>query len=825
VTLETYRRKRKFQRTPEPRGKAAGRGGALRFVVQKHDATRLHYDFRLELDGALKSWAVPKGPSLDPADKRLAVMVEDHPLDYRTFEGVIPAGNYGAGSVIVWDEGTYHALGSPDRRASEQTLRDGLARGHLTFVLDGQKLRGEFSLVKLKRGEANAWLLIKKRDEFAAPRDVTRDDRSVRSGLTIREVGAPAPRPRGGRKRAAGRSKAEMPRNVRPMLATLVDAPFDRPGWIFEPKWDGYRAIAEVGPDRVRLYSRNQQPFESKFTSIVRSLGDLGHEAVLDGEVVALDAEGRAQFQLLQNYQKTGRGNLVYYVFDLLYLDGRDLRTRPLLERKKLLRSILGRRADIRLSDHVEGDGVAFFRAAINKGLEGIIGKDGASPYREGARGAAWVKIKTRQRQEAVIGGFTAPRGRRAGLGALVLGVYEGSELVYIGHTGGGLDTAGLADLRSRLDPLVIDECPFRERPRTNAPVRWVTPKLVCEVVFQEWTGDGRMRQPIFVGLREDKPARAVRREVPRPVEAVASEREASPDSGPKLTNLDKVYWPADGYTKGDLIAYYREVASVIVPHLRDRPMSLHRHPDGIDGESFFQKDVSRRPPPSFVRTVVVPSGSGGDTVTYTLCQDEPSLLYLANLGCIELNPWHSRVGSLERPDYLVIDLDPQDLPFARVVAAALAVRKVLDQAGAVSVCKTSGKRGLHVCVPLGARYEYDLARRFAEVVATIVQGELPGSTSMVRSPALRRRRVYLDCLQNRRGQTLAAPYSVRPVAGAAVSTPLRWSEVRRGLDPSRHTIKTILARLDKVGDLWEPVHGPGPDLAECLDRIASRIP
>jgi bifunctional non-homologous end joining protein LigD len=819
VTLARYRRKRRFDRTPEPAGKKAGGRGSLRFVVQKHDATRLHYDFRLELHGTLKSWAVPKGPSLDPADKRLAMMVEDHPLDYRTFEGVIPDGNYGAGPVIVWDRGTYHAAGAEDRKASERLLAAGLERGRLDFVLDGEKLAGGFSLVKLRRGEPNAWLLIKRTDEFARPTDVTQEDRSVVSGRSLADLTSPKPaRPH---RSAAARRRSRL---VKPMLATLVDAPFDRPGWLFEIKWDGYRAIADVSRDGgVWLYSRNHTSFEETFAPVVESLGRLRHDAVLDGEVVVVDLSGRSQFQLLQNYKKNGNGDLLYLVFDLLELDGRDLRARPLVERKKLLKKLVRRLPRVRYSDHVEANGTAFFRAAVDQGVEGVIGKDGTSTYQEGVRSGAWVKIKTRMRQEAVIGGFTAPRGRRVGLGALVLGVYEGDELVYIGHTGGGLDTRGLEDLTARLGKLETKACPFRTRPKTNAPVRWVHPKLVCEVTFQEWTADGRMRQPIFVGLREDKPARQVRRERPTAVvsESPAPQRRGttSRPAEPALTNLNKVYWPADGFTKGDLIAYYREVAPAILPYLRDRPMSLHRHPDGIVGKSFFQKDVSRRPPPPWVRTVTLPSDSAG-RITYVVCDDEPTLLYLANLGCIELNPWNARAAEPDRPDYLIIDLDPEAITFARVIEAAQAVHRLLDRAGAPTLCKTSGKRGLHVVVPLGGKYDHDQARQFAELVATMVHEKLPETTSLERSPARRQRRVYLDYLQNRKGQTLVAPYSVRPAPGAPVSTPLRWAEVRRGLDPTRFTMKTMARRLDRVGDLWKPVLGPAADVAACLRRL-----
>jgi bifunctional non-homologous end joining protein LigD len=795
-------------------------------VVQKHAASRLHYDFRLETDGVLKSWAVPKGPSLNPHDKRLAIMVEDHPLDYRTFEGVIPAGNYGAGTVMVWDEGTYQPLGATGRKDADKAVQEGLKKGRLSVVLYGHKLQGEFSLVKLRRGEENAWLLLKKTDDWASDVDVTDEELSVKSGRSLDEIAGDKAtrvrRSRAGTWRTVKRRPrkiavsdapaAPMPHRIKAMLATLVDEPFDRAGWLFELKWDGYRAIAEVRGDEVKLYSRNHKPFEERFAPLVESLRRLGHEAVLDGEIVVIDDQGRSDFQLLQNYQKTGQGRLRYYAFDLLYLDGRDLRRLPLRRRKALLEKLLADQPDVLLSEHVERQGVAFFEAAVARGLEGIIAKHAGSPYREGVRGPEWLKIKSRQRQEAVIGGFTEPRGSRNDLGALLLGVYEGDDLVYIGHTGGGFDTAALADMRARLEPLIQRACPFRARPKTNAPPHWVVPQLVCEVTFQEWTQDAKMRQPIFLGLREDKAPKKVRRETSLPVTDMPS--------APTLTHLEKVYWPDEGYTKGDLIAYYREVAPVILPYLRDRPQSLHRHPNGIAGASFFQKDVGKQPPPAWVKTIALPSGSGGKKVTYLLCQDERSLLYLANLGCIEINPWNSRVRALDRPDYLIIDLDPEAAPFARVLEAAKAVRKALDEAGAVSLCKTSGKRGLHIFVPLGARYDYEQARQFAEIVARLVHERLPRSTSVVRSPSLRQGRVYLDYLQNARGQTLAAPYSVRPSPGATVSTPLHWREVRRGLDPSRFTFKTTPARLAKVGDLWEPILKDGIDLADCLERL-----
>jgi bifunctional non-homologous end joining protein LigD len=844
VSLQKYHAKRHFNQTPEPRGTKARRSGALRFVVQKHDASRLHYDFRLELGGVMKSWAVPKGPSLNPADKRLAIMVEDHPLDYRKFEGTIPAGNYGAGTVIVWDEGTYEPAEQSASSSPDQLLRDGLESGHLGIMLHGSKLNGSFSLVKLQRAKKNEWLLIKKNDAFATEADVTEHDRSVTTGRDLDEVAhhrnPRAKRPRKGPPVSANGRHAAHSAHVKPMLATLVDAPFDRRGWLFEVKWDGYRAIAEVGTNGVELYSRNDKSFAERFAPIVESLKKLKHEAILDGEIVAVDEEGISSFQLLQNYQKTGKGNLHYFVFDLLSLDSRDLRALPLEDRKRLLAKTVKGLARVSYSEHILESGIAFFEAAEAKGLEGIIAKNASSTYREGMRGHDWLKIKTHARQEAVIAGFTQPRGSRKDIGALVLGVYEGSDLRYIGHAGGGLGAQALAELRARLDPLVQKECPFVRKPKTNMPVQWVAPRLVCEVSFQEWTSDGLLRQPVVLGLREDKPARSVRREIEAPVENeidekarhMASSKRKSEESTsarsqssaaePALTNLDKIYWPDEGYTKGDVIAYYRELAPVILPYLRDRPESLNRHPNGIAGKSFFQKNVGKQPPPQWVETVAIEAYGGATITKYLLCQDAASLLYLANLGCIELNPWNSRVGHLDHPDYAILDLDPVDIPFARVVEAALAARKVLDRVGAVSCCKTSGKRGLHIFVPLGARYAYEAARQFAQVVATIVHHQLPETTSIVRSPAQRQRRVYLDYLQNSRGQTLAAPYSLRPSPGATVSTPLEWREVKKTLDPTKFNINSIHRRLEKLGDLWEPVVQEGIDLEEVLTKLGA---
>jgi len=479
MSLKQYQSKRKFAQTPEPKGKLSKSDRATVFVVQKHQARNLHYDFRLELDGVLKSWAVPKGPSMNPADKRLAMMVEDHPLEYKDFEGTIPEGQYGAGKVEIWDKGTVEFIN-----------RD-LSGGHLTFILDGKKLNGEFALIKIQRPRTKSgepWLLIKSHESH---------DNKVDSNIHARARIMEEP--------------SQIPPNIKPMLATLVPESFDKKGWIFEIKWDGYRAIAEIGDD-IKLYSRYGNLFNDKYPEIIEGLKKFGHRAVLDGEIVAIDSSGRSQFQLLQDYQKTHQGNLIYYVFDILYLDGKDLRNLPLIERKKILKDTLPEIKNIKFSDHVEEKGKEFFSAATKKGLEGIVAKDGSSPYVEN-RTNAWQKIKNINEQEVVIAGFTEPRESRKYFGALVLGVYEKGELTYVGHSGSGFDESSLADLYKKMKPLAIEKCPFDAIPKTNEPATWLKPKLVGQVKFAEWTRDGIMRQPIFLGLRDDKKPKEVKRE------------------------------------------------------------------------------------------------------------------------------------------------------------------------------------------------------------------------------------------------------------------------------------------------------------------------
>jgi bifunctional non-homologous end joining protein LigD len=526
--LKEYEAKRKFEKTPEPEPVLRHKGDQLIFVVHKHAALRLHYDLRLELEGALKSWAVPKGPSLNPALKRLAVMVEDHPLDYQDFEGVIPEGNYGAGSVIVWDRGFYQHPTAKDRKESEKLLLDGLSKGNMKFVLAGQKLQGEFALVRTTKDE-KSWLLLKKQDSYATKGDILGDNRSVVSNKTLEEIAAANPSIPSRQKNLnhirlteamesadlADAPVKPMPHGIKPMLATLVKIPFDHPEWIFEVKWDGYRAIAEIQAGKVSLYTRNQISLNKKFFPIAESLQKFGFDAVLDGEIVAVDDQGLPDFQMLQNYQKSGSGYLIYYVFDLLFLRGHDLTNLPLLSRKELLKKILPSDKSIKFSDHVWEEGVLFFKVVKEKGLEGIIAKHSQSIYRMGRRSRQWLKIKTQLTQEGVIAGFTEPRGGRKYFGSLVLGAFEGDELIYIGHSGGGFGEENLKRIYERLQPLIQKECPFKIKPATDTPVTWVKPDLVCEVAFAGWTEDDLMRHPVFSRLREDKAAREVMREKP----------------------------------------------------------------------------------------------------------------------------------------------------------------------------------------------------------------------------------------------------------------------------------------------------------------------
>jgi bifunctional non-homologous end joining protein LigD len=804
MSLTEYNKKRTFEKTPEPKGaQKAKLTKQLRFVVQEHHASHLHYDFRLELDGVLKSWAVPKGPSMDPALKRLAMEVEDHPLDYISFTGTIPKGNYGAGEVYIWDKGVYHSSETMDAKENIQKLKAGYHKGQIKFALFGEKLKGGFALVKLKdnsRGK-NSWLLIKEKDEYAL--GVEGDKKSSKKG------------------------KDPMPHNISPMLSTLTDKATNKPGWLYEMKWDGYRAIAEIENGKVKLYSRRGNSLATDYPSIVEALEKVKYNAVFDGEVVALK-DGRPDFHTLQQYG-IEKAPLQYVIFDLLYVNGEDLRDKPLIERKKRLAEIFPKHPVLILSEYIEEKGEEFFKKVTAEKFEGILAKDGSSKYLEGKRGDSWLKIKSWNEQEAIIVGFTEPRGSRKKIGALVLAAYNKDELKYIGHSGGGFTQSELSEMHKILEKITTDKSPLKEKVPINSPITWVKPQYVCQIKFSEWTKDGRMRHPIYAGLRKDKKAKEVVIERPEVVQKIQEERtielQEKPKEKPAFSNLDKVYWPKDGYTKGDLINYYEKMADIILPYLKDRPESLHRHPNGIEGQSFFQKDFDTKVP-DFVKTHKIWSESNDKEIRYLLCQNKETLLYLANLGCIELNPWNSRIQSLEKPDYMIIDLDPGNNTFDELIEVVKVTHQVLIEACEEHFIKTSGKRGIHIMVPLGAKYDYDTVRQFSELLVNIIHKRIPKITSLERSPAKRKDKIYLDWLQNRRGQTIAAPYSVRPAPGATVSTPLRFEEIKKGLDPKKFTIETIFKRLEKYGDLWKPITERVVDLEEsmkCLEKIKDK--
>jgi bifunctional non-homologous end joining protein LigD len=842
--LDDYRKKRDPARTPEPFGPARG-GEGRRFVVQKHAARRLHYDVRLEMDGVLKSWAVPKGPSLRAEEKRLAVHVEDHPVEYADFEGLIPAGNYGAGAVIVWDRGWYRLV--KDEPAARQ-----LAAGRLDVELFGDKLRGRWTLARMG-GKSKEWLMLKKADAFAGDEEATeRFPESVLSGLTVEEVRDGSARVTELRRRLAAAPAGEVDAARQPvMLATPADKPFSDPAWLYEVKYDGVRVLAARDGARVALYGRAGQDFTARYPEVVTALRALPLERfVLDGEVVALDEAGRPSFQRLQNRmhltkpadveQARSTVPVSAVFFDALALDGRDLRRRPLLERKAALALTVPARGVISYGDHVVERGEAFYEAAAEQRVEGILAKRADSRY-TGGRTRDWLKIKCHLRQEFVIGGWTDPQGGRGWFGALHLGVYDNGRLVYVAKVGTGFHDSTLRLVRDRLQPLARPTSPFEVGTPGGRGHHWVEPRLVCEVRFSEWTEEGGIRHPAFLGLRDDKRPEECRRErgdgapldllvdTPPPEPPRRGKRRTTAEAavipsgsasrGVTITNPDKVFWPDEGYTKSDLVAYYERVAPWLLPYLRDRPLVLARYPDGITGKSFFQKDAPEWAPEWIRRERIHARGVDRD-IDYFVVDDVEALRYVANTGTIPLHLWASRVGTIERPDWLVLDLDPKGASFTDVVKVALAVRGILERLELPGYPKTSGATGLHVLLPLGARYTYEETRTFARLLATLTVEAVPAIATIARMIDTRGGKVYVDFGQNGPGQTIVAPLSVRPLPGAPVSTPLRWPEVTARLEPRGFTIRTVPARLDRVGDPMTPVLGEGIDIAGALGRL-----
>jgi bifunctional non-homologous end joining protein LigD len=846
--LDEYRAKRTPAKTPEPAGRASRPNSQLAvggFVVHKHAARRLHYDLRLEMNGVLKSWAVPKGPSLDPADKRLAVHVEDHPIEYIDFEDVIPAGSYGAGAMIVWDIGTWRPLEDPVT---------GLETGKLLFELRGYKLRGVWTLVKLKKSD-NEWLMIReKKYTQRGPGDPGGVDdlppESVHSGLTVEQLGEEHDL---GAELQERLEELGAPRRtmrastVKMMLARSRREPFSKPAWIFELKLDGYRMLGGKSAAGVELITRNGNDATPSFPELAAAIAALPYdELILDGEVVAHDDAGLPSFQRLQKRARLTRAidierasrhqPTTFYVFDILAALGHDLRSLPLTQRKQLLQSVLPPTGPLRYVEHFEEAGEDLFRRVVGLGLEGIVGKKGHSRYR-GARSGDWIKVRADRTADFVIVGYTLPKGSRTGFGALHLGGYQHDELCYAGRVGTGFSNALLRSLRETLDELQRETPPFNGPTPTGGAHCWVEPELVCEVRYLEATEEGLLRQPAFLRLRDDKvptecdlpwgdedqpalPANRVRER-----DATNPENEQPAAAEVRLSNPDKVFWPSDGYTKRDLFDYYRKIAPALLPYLRDRPLVLTRFPDGIEGDSFYQKNTPGFVP-DWIRTVPIWSEHSERELAYVVCDDLATLLYLANMATIPLHIWASRVESLDHPDWCILDLDPKDAPFENVVEVARAIGLLCREINLPAYIKTSGSTGLHVLVPLDGRFDYAMSRALGELLSQVVVARHPEIATLTRTIADREGKVYLDYLQNRRGQLLVAPFSVRPIEGAPVSTPLKWSEIKKGLDIHRYTIRSVPRRVGQLKtDPFRGVLEDTPDLLAALEQLQAKLP
>jgi bifunctional non-homologous end joining protein LigD len=625
------------------------------------------------------------------------------------------------------------------------------------------------------------------------------------------------------------------------MLATPVDKPFDHPDWIFEIKWDGYRTISRIQGSEVSIYSRNNISFNDKFPEIVESLSDLKIDAVLDGEIVVVDKNGKSDFQLLQDYLKEKKGNLVYYVFDILYLDGEILVDLDLSDRKKILKDLFApaKPADyIRISDYIEEDGKDFFSIAKKNNLEGIIAKKKTGKYLSGKRSRDWLKIKSIVQQEVVIAGYSTSKSPGRKISSLITGVFDNEDLIFVGQVGTGFDENEINMILAKLDKIKTSNSPFKKTPAIEQTPVWVKPEIVAEVKFTEWTRSGLMRQPVYIGLRIDKDPWDVYKEktessnLSHKMEEVRKDymNKTNPIRGPDLNNIkvelkhpDKIFWPEENYTKKDLFTYYRDIYQFIIPYIKDRLQSLNRCPDGIDGECFYQKDIDYELP-EWLETKRVYSKSRKGNIDYLVCKDINSLLYMINLGCIDIHPWNSRISKLENPDYAVLDLDPLDVSFKEVLKVAIEARSIFDELKINVFFKTSGSKGIHVYIPFGAKYSYQQSLDFTKLIAGLINNRLPEITSIERSPGSRHKKVYLDCYQNRIGQTVAAPYSIRPRPGAPVSTPLTWGELDKDFRPADFNITNIISRLEKKGDLWKGVLGTGIDIKKCIEQIEKGI-
>ena len=931
MSLNEYNSKRNFRSTPEPSGGVAkdtlqrDKKGTLRFVIQKHDASKLHYDFRLETkDGVLLSWAVPKGPSLDPRQKRLAVETEDHPLDYIDFEGVIPEGNYGAGTVIVWDIGTY---------TTDRDTRQQFHDGKISFKLNGRKIKGSFALIRIKQRHKQ-WLLIKSEDEYSSP-EISQPDLTVTSPesvLTGRTNDELAKKNLGGQKKSGkkegqgpqsllllldnninAKKNSQFPQSVKPMLAGHIDRPFDKKDWVYEVKWDGVRAILFHNKSKAitEIQSRNGKNITHRYPEITKAIGAVlkNHESIVfDGEIVVLNKDGIPDFQMHQKRMNVESQREIeflsnqipatYFVFDILYINGRKVEELQLSERRKILDTVVAEGSKrIRISEYIEEKGKALFKSVIERRLEGIVAKEKHSRYYQGIRSSAWLKIKGILTQDCIVVGYTSGEGNRQDyFGSLILAAYddETGKLRFIGHSGSGFGFDQLKETLTIMQRLRTENnfCPVESVPYTNSKPTWLRPELVAEVKFSGWTQDLIMRAPIFLRFRYDKlPTECViekqqqqqqqqaHQEIDHDNNIVGNrvpKKEGGrgeenggytmpPASPPELkfSNLDKIYWPSTGrlkkeLTKGDLIEYYNKVSKYILPHLQNRPLSLKRYPDGITGKSFYHKNWIQEKP-DFVKTVQVFSESKNDIVNYLICNNKETLLWLANLGCIEMHSWYSRVHDfsacnstannssnpaplheqkcgLDTPDFVVFDLDPYiysgkekegDEPeynvkgFKATVDVALDLKDLLDELHINSYVKTSGKTGLHIFVPVAPIYSYDQTRAFAEIIGRMLSRRNPGKITMDWNSTNRKGKVFFDHNQNAKGKTLASIFSVRPTLSASVSMPVEWRELSE-IQPSDFSLVNVPEILSaKRGNAWSNIYQKKQDLLKMIEQAS----
>jgi bifunctional non-homologous end joining protein LigD len=866
MSLEKYKEKRTFNKTPEPVG-GDSTGSKLQFVVQKHQASHLHYDFRLECRGVLLSWAVPKGPSMDPSVKRLAMNVEDHPYDYKDFEGIIPEGNYGAGTVIVWDQGWYEPFekGKTKKDNEHQVTKEFYAGG-MRIVMHGKKLKGQFALIK-KEGEDRSWILIKLKDSHVLKTEITKKDTSVVSGKTIEEIAGDRNAKEwesnrkvakkntklktGGAEEHAdlkgllkGARRTKMPSRVRPMLCTLTKEVESSEQYLYEIKWDGYRIISFVNGSKVVMHSRSGLDYTAKYPNVVKEMKATKYKMVLDGEMVVFKENGLPDFNALQNYN--GKETPISYcVFDILWLDGYDLTTLPLVIRKQILKQVAGNSETLKYSESFD-DGAALYKQMMKLDLEGIVAKKRDSLYREDARDNDWLKTPTRKRQEFVIGGWSESDKARS-FRSLLFGAYnQHGEFEWIGRSGGGYKDAEMPGILQKLESLEIKASPFVNKvlDTKGAKMHWVKPQLVANFEFATWTETGRIRKPAtFLGFRKDKKAKDVVREVPKEIKEIEEQNEEEEQTETKkkssvtLKTGKKSHWPAlekikiesegsievdkcevrltnverniwKDVPKAKLIQYYHSMADYILPYIKDRPLSLHVKPNGANAPGLYIKHMEGRQPECadiFADKRRHPKAGRENTIEYIVCNNKATLLYLINLGCIDINPWMSRVSNPTEPDFVNIDLDPSDEDFTKAIDAALAAKEVLAKHKLKSFIKTSGKTGLHIYLPVQG-IGYGAARNYSETLGKEIAALIPEIATTTVSISSRGKKIFIDPSQNDYADTLACAYCVRPNKIPTVSTPLDWKEVKAGLDPSAFTIDTIAARVKKKGDLFKGV-------------------